>query len=206
MIAGAIFSIAFFVAGAIFLILLICSGAIFIRPGMSKTCRATAQYGDVRLLLGESEKSLRGKTLRLKSGDMIINGEYVILAYPLHVYIAPIKELIWAYIAFNVSSAGRGKTYTYYSIMLSFSSREQKAVRVKDRGSGMKELSRIKRLNPDVLIGFNQRLHGMYEYRFESFKKQVLTDVSRLQEGVSPGEQADIHVSLWGLEMNHESG
>jgi hypothetical protein len=42
-----------------------------------------------------------------------------------------------------------------------------------------------------VLIGFNEYLLHVYRTGFNAFKELILTDVQKLQEGVSAGEQAD---------------
>jgi len=205
-IAASVFYFIFYAAMLVFISLSIVYGVIFIRPEKSYTYNFIAQYGDAAFLLSECEKSLNGQITEinpLKPKGRITNSEFVILAYPLHVYIAPANELLWAYIAFNVETGGRGAARTYYSIIYCFSSGERKAVRIEFKNEGIRELAMIKNLNPHVLIGFNNDLQSMYVNDFGVFKQQIQLNVGQLQEGVTAGEQANIRASFWGMDFEY---
>jgi hypothetical protein len=200
---SAVFYMVFYVALIWFLIKLIRCGMIFVFPEKSKTYRIMAQYGDPAQLLKECDTSFNEQGIPVKSGKMMMNGKFVALLQPSYAFIAPSKELLWAYIEFRVIEQTR-TAGTHYKIMLCFAMREREAMGIETKSAGVRELEKIKSLNPNMLVGFNIDLWDLYEKDFDAFKEQVLSDVGQLQERVSAGEQADMKNFWSGLEKEYE--
>jgi len=93
--------------------------------------------------------------------------------------------LLWAYIAFVVFRAQRGATK--HELVLCFSAKEQISVRIANKNTGLNTLSMLKKLNPNILVGFNQSFRNMFENDFDGFKDRILSDMESMQ-GITTAE------------------
>ena len=203
--ANLISGIFYFICSIVFIIFafkLFIAGAILVSPRISATYRSLAEYGDPETLISQFGKSISSQKKSYMNGDIIYNKEFAALFLPTSVYIAPTKDLLWAYIAFQVRNQHRHLS-TFYSLVFCFSSGKQKSVRIKNKDEGIRILHGIKKTCPDVIVGFSQSLREMWG-DLKSFKFQFSKNAEEMRNSVSPHEQANIVSYLHGLDKTYK--
>jgi hypothetical protein len=196
-----IFYLAFYITLICFLVKLVRCGMIYVFPERSRTYMILEQYGDPDQLLKECERSFKEHDIPVKG--MMIDERFVALLQSSHAFIAPSKELLWAFVEFEVAGRSRSVS-THYKIRFCFSTRERLAFHILTKSAAVRELERIKSLNPNVLVGFNIGLWDLYNKNFDEFKSQVLSNVKQMQAGISAGEHADTRSYFGGMDVEYE--
>jgi len=166
---------------------------LLIWPEKSKTYKKLQQYGDPQLLLEDLNRSLNNQQNSFKLPWGTITEEYIVIPTPTCIYIAPIKELLWSFMAFRVNT-GRYNSWkgrrSQYLLKFCFSTTETIKDVVVNKNLAAGALDYIKKVNPNVLIGFTDELLHMCNTNFDEFKRQILTNVEALQETTSAKEIA----------------
>jgi len=131
--------------------------------------------------------------VRLESGKYISAPEFIIYPRPLSVHIAPVKELIWAYLSLIIIDYDQWRSRyqlnhwghtSSYKLVLSFSTGIRIIARVRNSSIGISELQWLKKQNPGILIGYRQDLQSMYEYDFNGLRERITTDIESIQQGL----------------------
>ena len=196
---GRMISVLFYgIASVILLVffarLILCS-MIFIFPKRSKTYRMLLPYGAPELLLKDCDESLNGAWLPIRKGEVLANEKFIVIPYTTYVYIAPLKELLWAYVALHVYRGNRSAGIER-SLKFIFSSKVVKSVRVKAKSDAIRELERIKKLNPNMLVGFDMGLYKWAENDFPGFIEHISSNAEKLQKRISAKDQAETRKGL----------
>ena len=195
---AAVFCTIFCVLALIFAVRLFKSGTILVSPGRSKTYRTLAKYGDPIQLIEECADSLGQLRDGLKPREIIINDSFFVSPSPSSVFIAPVSELIWAYLSlvFYISE----ETYKQmYELVLCFSANDRVTYRVASKNAGIKELNWLKSLNPSMLIGYDDSFQYMYGRDFYGFRDRILSELEKLQDRTAADKLADIRTDVTGL-------
>ena len=168
------------------------SAMIFFSPEKSKTYRELGKFGDPARLLSECEKSF-GSREQLALRKYICTPGFILYPRALSVTIAPVKELIWAYLSVYNNSDDHMQHQNQLKhwdnlegckLVLSFSTGTRIIARVRNKGIGISELHRLKKQNPNSLTGFRKNLQTMFESDFNGFIEKITTDIESMQQGV----------------------
>ena len=184
------------------------SAMIFFSPEKSKTYRTLGKFGDPSRLLSECEKSL-GSREQLASGKYVCTPDFILYPRLLSVIIAPVKELIWAYlVVYNTSGNHMHHMQHMHQwdqwahldnlvkprLVLSFSTGTRIVARVRNKAAGIGELHWLKKQNPNILIGFRQNLESMFESDFDGFSEKIAMDTESMQRGVDAKDVKDVAI------------
>ena len=139
---------------AVFAVRLLRSGTILVFPRISRTYRMLAKYGDPVQLLRECQESYGESRTRLKPREHILVKKFVIYTSSSSVVIAPVTELVRAFVA-KVSDDLSGPGSATYEMELFFTKNVRISYRVSDKAEGIGELKWLKRYNQNMQIGFD---------------------------------------------------
>jgi len=167
-------------------------GTILWQPKKSKTFWHLSGYGDPEELFEECELSIAESRQELERGILCLTNDFVIFPRETYAFIAPVKNLLWAYVALMLSRRRYG-SIGCYKLVLRFDSSERYIVPIDDKESAIVLLDTIKQINPNVLVGFDQSFEDMRENDFESFRTRITTDIESMQSMTSSNVQTDIH-------------
>ena len=168
------------------------SGVFFVFPEKSRTIKVMESYGDPRQIMIDCSNSISTPEEPYKKGDYAITENYIALFYPTYVYIAPSSELMWAFTARNVR-VGR-YSFFYWSLEFCFSSGDIKSLKIAEKATCIAELEHIKKLNPNVLVGYNKKADSLIGRRgFEAFKQELLSDIEIFQAETDIREQMEFY-------------
>ena len=168
------------------------SGVFFIFPEKSRTIKVMESYGDPQQIMIDCGNSVSATEESYRKGDYAITENYIVLFYPTYVYIAPSTELMWAFAARNV----RVTRYRFFhwSLEFCFSSGDIKSLKINEKATCIAELEHIKKLNPNVLVGYSKKADSLIGRRgFEAFKQEVLSDIESFQAETDIREHIDFY-------------
>ena len=198
---------------AVFLYLLISSGMVLIHPTRSKTYRMISEHGCPESILEEIDLNFsKRRYMELYQNDIIYDEKYILLVYNTYIYAAPLKDILWAYVFYHHISGG--STYwsegsralrRNYGLRFVFATGGEKTILVHSKERGISILKALKAKNPNLLIGYNDRLEHFWRNGPEAFKNQVLTNVEALQKETSAGEQGDVVGFFFGSGQWHHN-
>ena len=124
---------------------------------LSSMHRSLAQYGE----LWEQLNTLNAISPNLHKDYLLNNpveisgGEFIVIAYFSHVFIAPLYALKWAYLALVISNS-RYEGSANYLIKFHFNTDDVCEKRICTKEDGIRLLKTIKQLNPDTEVGHNR--------------------------------------------------
>ena len=176
-----------FGAFAYFAYLTMVSGMIFIHPEESKTYKILAEFGNPESFFQDCETLLEKHGNVISKDQLIFDDSFVIIPYWSYVYVAPMKEMLWAYLAMHHWFRG----YPTYRLHLCFSTGAVKIIRVDDKEECLEKLRELKDANPNVIVGHNQKLARAWD-DLPSFIDSVRARNEDMQSLTSIGEQRDI--------------
>ena len=186
-----VFGTLFFLLSIIFAVRFTFCSMVFVYPEKSRIFRDLKKYGNPALLIWECANSCDWSRKELKPRKIILTNSYVVYPTSTSVRIAPVRELIWAYVALVIVNTDSWREATY-KLVLCFSTKHKISARVEDKNQGIGKLNWLKKQNPKILVGFNSGYQSMYECDFNEFRNRITTDLERLQYNTSPGHQEDI--------------